>query len=426
MLLRDISLVWSMIHTLVMFIFLFESRFSKRKTIVITIATMIPLLVINMTLAMFVSAAEFGTMILLTMTVPSLIVFWIMAKNRDSRFIFTFCLVDTTVLEIVFITQILNFYITPDSYLFMFISRLIIFPVIEIIVYTILRPMYLEVQKSTKRGWWTFALISALFYVTVTLMMNYPTSILDRPEELPAVILILLLIPSIYVHIFTVLFRQKTMLEMTERDSILQLQVSNIAERAREYSEANDKFRIERHNLRHKMHTIASLVERKQYDELHGLVMEYVDAISETQIKRYCSFTVIDAVLSTYLKKAESKGINVTLLLDLPEELPANEAELGTVFANAIDNATNACEKLPEEERFIKIQAITSPCFMIQISNSFNGEVEFDVDGIPINPDEEHGFGTRSIAAFCEKHNVFFEFKAEENIFSLRLVFGNK
>ena len=60
---------------------------------------------------------------------------------------------------------------------------------------------------------------------------------------------------------------------------------------------------------------------------------------------------------------------------------------------------------------------------MIQISNSFNGKVEFDRNGIPVSHTPGHGIGTRSIVAFCEKHKAFYEFKADDQRFSLRIVF---
>jgi len=40
-----------------------------------------------------------------------------------------------------------------------------------------------------------------------------------------------------------------------------------------------------------------------------------------------------------------------------------------------------------------------------------------------VNRAEEHGFGTRSIVAFCDKNKVFYRFKAEDNTFSLYLNF---
>ena len=184
-LLKDISVIWSLIHTLVMFLLLFESRYPKKKTMTITLATMVPLIVINFLLFVLLGFEKYGTLMLLTLSLPSCVVFWFLAKHRDGRFFFTFCMVDTTVLEIVYITNILNHYLTPNTYISMFIIRLLIYPLIELWAYKKLRPMFLDVQRHIKKGWGIFAIIGVLFYVAITLLMTYPTPVTERPEYIP-------------------------------------------------------------------------------------------------------------------------------------------------------------------------------------------------------------------------------------------------
>ena len=62
--LKDISVMWSLIHTLVMFLFLFESRYPKKKTMTITLATMVPLIVINFLLFVLLGFEKYGTHLL--------------------------------------------------------------------------------------------------------------------------------------------------------------------------------------------------------------------------------------------------------------------------------------------------------------------------------------------------------------------------
>lgn len=421
--LRDISILWSFIHVLVLFIFLYESRFSKKKTLIWTLAVMTPLIVLNMILY-FVLGPQLtgGALIMLTCTLPSLIFFWIMAKHRDGRFFFTFCMVDTLSYEIMCITNIIDFYL-GETYIFMFVSRLILFPLLEWFVYKQLRPTFLSVQQHTKKGWYTFAAVGAIFYVVLLLAMTTPTLITERPEELPAFIMLLILMPVLYLNIFFTLRSQQKIYEVNEQDNLLRVQVSNMATRIEELNAAEERSKIDRHDFRHKMRTIVKLIRDKRYEELDAIANSYDKEASESAVKRYCSFAAIDAVLASYIKRAENRNIKVNMGLTFPNPLPLSEAELATVFANAIENAINACEKIDESKRHIEIQVIKSPRFMIQISNNFNGKVEFDRNGIPLSKAEGHGLGTRSIVAFCEKHKALYEFKADDQRFSLRIVF---
>ena len=418
-LLKDISVIWSLIHTLVMFLLLFESRYPRKKTITITLAAMMPLLVVNFLLFVILGIEKYGTLMLLTLSLPSCIFFWFISKYRDGRFFFTFCVVDTTVLEILYITNILNHYLTPDTYVFMFVVRLLAYPFIEILIYKKIRPMFLEVQRQGKKGWGIFATIGILFYIAITLLMTYPTPVTDRPEYLPVLAIMFLLMPVIYLHIISTLRHQQLLHESSEQDNIMKLQVSNIIARVEEFGAANEAFRKERHDFRHKLKALASLVETEQYEELKKVVAEYEDDIEKTKVVRYSQYPIIDAVLSVYIRKAEQSGIDVKMGFAFPDTFEASETELATALANAIENAVHACVKLPQKDRHIEIKVLSKPKFMIMVRNSFAGQVEFDENGIPESREDGHGFGTRSIAAFCEKIGGHYQFKAEGTVFTL-------
>ena len=420
--LKDFSVLWSLLHTLLLFLLLFESRYPRKKTLILSLATMLPLILVNTVIFLVIGAERYMTALLLTCSLPSLIFFWFLAKHRDGRFFFTFCMVDSIILEIIYITNILDFYL-GNTYIFMFAARIVCIPLLELLIYKKLRPIYLSVQQSVKKGWYVFAAISALFYVAMTLSVSYPTMITSRPAYLPAFVLYLVLLPVIYIHILSTLRNQQRLHEMSEQDNILRVQVSNLTARMEEFSAANEKFRTERHDFRHKMQVIVGLIEHGEYDKLREVVLNYHETIRETAVKRYCNSAVIDAVLSSYLQKAESKGIRVSVALSFPEPLPVDEAELATVFANAIENAIHACEKLDADKRQIDVKVLTSPRFMLQISNSYDGAVEFDENGTPVSREEGHGFGTRSIVAFCNKNKAFYEFKADSERFRLRISF---
>ena len=108
--LRDLSVIWSLIHVLILFMFLYESRYSRNKAITLTAIFMIPLMVLNLYIFFKFGPEFMGKVLLLTCTIPSLIFFWFMAKYRDGRFLFTFCVVDTIALEILYIS---NHFLSP-------------------------------------------------------------------------------------------------------------------------------------------------------------------------------------------------------------------------------------------------------------------------------------------------------------------------
>ena len=109
------------------------------------------------------------------------------------------------------------------------------------------------------------------------------------------------------------------------------------------------------------------------------------------------------------------------LHLAIPEILPVDSAELSICFANALENAIKACEELPRNERKIILRCIHKPAFMFEIENPYKGRITFGRNGLPIPTKTGHGLGTRSIMAFCEKHNAFYDFSAEGGWFRVMI-----
>lgn len=419
---RDISTMYASMFSLVLFLILFESRYPRKKTLTLTIGLMGPLMIVNFVMLFALGPVVMSSLLLLTCSLPSLVFFWFLAKYRGGRFLFTFCFADTIMLEIIHLTSILDFFL-GDNYIFMAIARGLLCPAVAYGFWKWIPPTYLNLQKKVSKGWYTFAAIALIFYVIMSLAISVPTPITQRLDQLPVFILLLALLPFLYIHIFATLNHQQKIHEAQAQENILCVQINSLLSRVEEFRAANNLLREERHNFRHKLRAVATLASNGEYGKLNATIAEYTSAQQEQPLENYCKFTLLDAVLSSYLQEAKRKHIRVSVKIALPEVLPVNESELATMLANAIENAINACKKIEPAKRYIEIKTITVPCLMLMVQNSFDGVIAFDENGIPISPKREHGFGTRSIVTFCEKNHAFYEFKTEQQDFILKVIF---
>lgn len=64
---------------------------------------------------------------------------------------------------------------------------------------------------------------------------------------------------------------------------------------------------------------------------------------------------------------------------------------------------------------------ISTPCLMMEFSNSCDKDTRLGPDGLPVPKSTGHGIGTRSIAAFAEKYQAVCPFQIESGWFKLRL-----
>jgi len=419
--LRDISMVWSLFHVLVLFIAFYESRYSIKKTFALTGIFMGSLLAIISILIFFKGVFWFGDRVIFLCVLPSLVFFWRMSSQRDGRFIFTFCFVDTISLWWLVLTMVLNYFLTPDSFWVIFIGRLIGFPVFEYLAYYRFRRLYLETQRAVSKGWGSFAAVSIVFYILLIVTSLYPDNIYQRPEIIPVLLLLLLLLPLMYYNIFQILLRQQRLTDAEEQMRILNAQAAAMERRIKQTMDSEKQISIYRHDLRHRLQTIYAMLQEGETKAAMDYISVSQEALTDVKSKRWCANPVLNAVFTAYFRQAEGKGIRIEADMDIPADLSVDAVELSTVFANALENAIHAVKRLPRERRVICCKCIQYPQPMFCVSNPYKGKVRFDENGCPVAGSPSHGTGTRSIAAYCEKHGAVCRYKAEEGWFTIQI-----
>lgn len=115
--LRDISMLWSLFHILILFMLLYRSRYPRKKTLILTGMTMGPLALLTVAGLAYYGAEFMGQIFILTLTLPSLLFFWFMSKDKKGKFFFTFCVADTVALWIIAVTNLADFYLGGQRYI---------------------------------------------------------------------------------------------------------------------------------------------------------------------------------------------------------------------------------------------------------------------------------------------------------------------
>ena len=165
--------------------------------------------------------------------------------------------------------------------------------------------------------------------------------------------------------------------------------------------------------------TIASLAESGDMQAILDFIGTADRSPDMPELCRYCRDPLLDATLCSYLKSAEESGILLQTSLAIPDTLPVDTAGLAICFANALGNAIEGCQKLPEKERKIVFKCIDKPRLMFEIGSSYPGRLAFDRNGLPKSPEGGTETHIRSIVAFCEKHDAFYSFTAENGWFKV-------
>lgn len=351
--------------------------------------------------------------------VPSLLLFFALSRFRGWRLLFQI------LSAILFCTLIqhmaaLAYYLSGNRVWVLLLAYVVLSAGTILFLTRFLRPLFLQTLQELHKGGWLICAIMAMYYaLTIYLIPGYVGE--DRTATFfkPAVSLLMVGFYSVLVFLFSSL---KNETENRRRAELATLQLSAFKKRMEAVKVAELSIRTERHDLRHRLQTVAELVANGNRDE----ALSFLDAAQKRLDKqkeiRWCRPPILDAVFSSYFDQARSQEIIIDAKISLPDSLSVEEGELAIVVANALENAIHANLELPFDKRQIHVKMVGTPSVMLEISNPCADDIVFDSSGLPVVQEEGHGLGVQSISAFCQKNGAVCQFDLTDGCFRFRLI----
>ncbi len=381
--LRDISIFWGMFHVEFLFIILFRSRLSRKKTILAASIGMGILMISNGVGLVIYGIDVLAKAFLFTCSIPSFIFFYVMSADKRFRFLFTFCLADTTCLWIMAVTNLLDWYLGGGEYVLLLISRLIAYPLIEYLAWRYLRRPYLELQEAVEKGWGIFAGMAMLYYLLLVVTVQFPTNIVNRPEDTFQCILVLALMLFNYATMFTSLYRQLLLYRKQQDERVLQAQFDN-----------HQRILRMKHDMKGHTITLSGLLAAGKTKEaityLKGVEVEI-----ETLSEQFCVNPYLNAVLVHYSGKLEGLGAKCRMDIQVGEEgLPY--MGVCQILSNGLENVCDALKGLSIEERKVSVQMKHNGAYLlIRVKNRCRDDLHVEKGKVPATDKRghEHGFG---------------------------------
>ena len=282
---------------------------------------------------------------------------------------FTFCVVDTVVYETIVLTGMIDQALGADG-IAMFISRLIIFPLLEFLIVRYFGKSYHNFQNLIPRGWGILSLLSIVFYALLFIASVYPTIIWSRPDDYPVMILICVLMPIIYYSAFRVISLLVRYNDSENEAQILDMQIKLANERLLTDSENENRLRALRHDLRHHMLLLNDYIKNGENEKALEHIGSITDYVDSTMPKQFCLNGIVNVILSHYANIAQLKGIDFICEVSLSRQLPLADIDLVVILSNALENAVNALEIC--DTKRIEIKGFESDVkFFFEVKNPF-------------------------------------------------------
>ena len=300
------------------------------------------------------------------------------------------------------------------------VVEFIVFISIMVIREFFTKSFYETIMKYNDSGWGMLDM-AIIIYLFVIYMMTMTT---DYQKMLPVRIglEVIMLVGVIAIFVFAGKTLQNQ--ENQHNYTILKEQAKSWIKQVEELSQNERQLSVLRHDMRHKINIVSQLVEGGHYGEALNVLDNTDKELEKSRPEKYCENIYINSVLIMHRRTAENCRISISYNMDIPEAISVNVYELSVVVSNLIENAINACLKIPDrEDRYIIVKArSTENNLVLEIVNSCIAKAETDKNGMPVTDREGHGIGVISEETFVNKYNGMLDFSAEEDRFTARVL----
>lgn len=180
-----------------------------------------------------------------------------------------------------------------------------------------------------------------------------------------------------------------------------------------------------RHDMKAHLSAMSYLTETKDWKKLSSYLEKTGGEIYSRGGRMIdVNHDLVNAILSESIGR--EKDLSFQYEGYLPDDIKIDDYDLCTIFSNLISNSIEACEQLEGiEKRIVLCIKIFQNNLYIRIENPVQKDVELKEIGKKTSKGDKvnHGYGIQNIITAVEKYQGEVEFRCENKIFSVEIIF---
>ena len=203
--------------------------------------------------------------------------------------------------------------------------------------------------------------------------------------------------------IFTVYDRIGQAAELQSRNRLYEQQLDLCSHQAEERELHYLELRRMRHDMKNHLSGILGMINAGQTKEAGDYIQKMLDDGIGTGADEisHTGNIVVDSLVNHKYALAQKDGIQFEARVFIPSVLPFQSGHLAIIFGNLLENALEACRKLPQEQRYIVLEATyIKEMLQICIKNGSPEKLKKDSSGRYLTTKKDtgcHGIGLASV-----------------------------
>lgn len=420
------TLVTTFMTLLLMFV-LTDFKYSRKTILAVFSAYFLYVGVSSWLLIHLLGWVGFMRAMVLSLFVPAMAIMYFVATDHAMQAVFNY-VTQLTIALILSVTGTLLNTALHGNKITDLLLRIVLFLAAFLLEYRCARKPYRRVADNITADWLFLAAIPVFFCVLILMCGLYPVHFTQSVWSVVHVYMAFAVMVCVYIVVFRSLTDSCALLEARRENDVLEAQISALQKQADTLAQHTRQDAVYRNDILYHAQSVYYLIKNDKTEEaLSYLGKMNQEFASMGATAHYCENAVLNDIFSVYLGHAKRDGILVSTSLDLPEQLPVNAIELATAFANAIENARDALNRLPEGvEKRLELRCVNSPNLIFEVANTCRTAVQFDDSGYPVPRDGKRGVRTQSIIAFAKKNDCLLFYEVSDGMFRLSLLKQNE
>lgn len=182
------------------------------------------------------------------------------------------------------------------------------------------------------------------------------------------------------------------------------------------------------HDIKNHFLVLKEYEKTKNYEAIHDYLQEMEKNYEDVAIYTWTGNRIVDCILEQKKEYSKKKGIQFQI-----ESIPIrtwklNDGELCSLFGNLLDNAIEACERIKEDSRSIKIQIEKQGrMIFVRIQNTI-AQKPLMKNGKPVSDKTDkklHGYGLRNVERIIKKYEGEITYQFTEKTFQVSILLGD-
>ena len=183
-----------------------------------------------------------------------------------------------------------------------------------------------------------------------------------------------------------------------------------------------------RHDYHNHMQSIKAMISMNKKEELSEYLDNLEKDLDSIDIAIRTGNVGLDAILSSKVSIARKNKIDVTCTAKVPQDMKISDVHLCAIVGNLMDNAIEACEKIPGgakqvSQKFIRIYiGLFKNQLYISVTNSTKEKKRKKLTELVTSKIGEHGFGLRRIDKIADQYQGYVNRKNEPGVFATEVM----